>query len=190
MLVPVFLLVFCPFPFVCLPGLLSDLGDGGVIDNRPKLCFGSLVCRCVVPLFSGLFSMGFCLFFSGFVSLFLLCILLCFWVPFSFLTPYFFGLIFAFLFRLGLASVAGFPCCWVPLLLTPSPFFLDLLPAFYKARDLQKTIISTYGIVAIVAEDMVTIWIGCTGIFLLNRLPLCETEGMKNTASKRCRLCV
>ncbi|KAJ6893020.1 hypothetical protein NC652_027123 [Populus alba x Populus x berolinensis] len=63
-------------------------------------------------------------------------------------------------------------------------------PAFYKARDLQKTITSTYGIVAIMAEDMVTIWIGCTGIFLLNRLPPCETEGMKNTASKRCRLCV
>jgi len=37
--------------FFCSPGLLSDSGDGGVMDDRPKLCFGSLVCSCVVLLF-------------------------------------------------------------------------------------------------------------------------------------------
>jgi len=35
----------------CSPGLLSDSGDGGVMDDQPKLCFGSIVCSCVILLF-------------------------------------------------------------------------------------------------------------------------------------------
>ncbi|KAJ6907427.1 hypothetical protein NC651_017974 [Populus alba x Populus x berolinensis] len=41
-------------------------------------------------------------------------------------------------------------------------------PSLLKGQRSSKTVSST---TAIVAEDMVTIWIGCTVIFLLNRLP-------------------
>jgi len=35
----------------CSPGLHFDSGDGGVMDDQPKLCFGSLLCSYVVLLF-------------------------------------------------------------------------------------------------------------------------------------------